>query len=95
MPTNPMPGLTSPGFEYVELLSPEGGDTSILCVDPSGLTPRNSHRPVPSTPAEVVSGLRPLNPKSATLKLMLRIVISSCSDKLANRDLENGAISPC
>ncbi len=59
VPTYPMPGLTSPGFEARELLSPEGGDTTTKRVDPSGLNPRYSHNPVPSTPAEVVSGLRP------------------------------------
>ena len=59
VPTYPMPGLTSPGFEAREFFSPEGGDISTKCVDPSGLKPRYSDDPVPSTPAEVVSGLRP------------------------------------
>ncbi len=59
VPTYPMPGLTSPGFEAREFLSPEGGDTTAKFVAPSGLKPRYSHDRVPSTPAKVVSGLRP------------------------------------
>ena len=59
VPTHPMPGLTSPGFEVVGGFSPEGGDTSMVCVDPSGLKPGNSHVPLPSTPAKDVPGLRP------------------------------------
>ena len=59
VPTYPMPGLTSPGFEAAGVFSPEGGDTSMHCVDPSGLKHGKSHVPVPATPAEGVSGLRP------------------------------------
>ncbi len=40
-------------------MKPKGGDTSMECVDLSGLEPSHSHVPVPSTPAEVVSGLWP------------------------------------
>ena len=37
VPTHPMPGLKSPGFEAAPVLSPQGGDTSRLCVGHSGL----------------------------------------------------------
>ncbi len=59
VPTYPTPGLISSGFEAAGVFSPKGGDTSIQCVDPSGLKHGKSHVPVPATPAEVVSGLRP------------------------------------